>query len=59
MNLETRLARLESAQQSPERAYTDAELAVRIAYILQDGGPNADKVRALLEKVPGDDHATP
>ena len=57
--IETRLARLESVQQSQERAYTDAEIAVRLVYILETGGPDADKVRALLEKVPEDDHVKP
>ena len=54
--IETRLSRLESVQQAPRRNYTDAERAVRYTYLLAQGGPNADKVRALLEKVPGDEH---
>ena len=57
-NLETRLAKLEAVQQAPRREYTDAERAVRYDYLLAQGGPDADKVRALLEKV-GDDHAKP
>ncbi len=57
-NLETRLAKLEAVQQAPRREYTDAERAVRYDYLLAQGGPDADKVRALLEKV-GDDHAEP
>lgn len=56
--IETRLSRLETVQQAPRREYSDVELAVRIAYCLEQGGPLADKVRALLEKV-GDDHAEP
>ena len=47
-NLESRLAKLESVQQAPRGEYTDAERAVRYAYLLAQGGPNADKVRAIL-----------
>ncbi len=57
-SIETRLAKLETIQQAPRRQYSDAELAVRIDYLLEKGGPDADKVRALLAKV-GDDHAKP
>jgi len=56
--IETRLAKLETIQQAPRRQYTDAERAMRYAYLLAQGGPDADKVRALLAKV-GDDHAKP
>ena len=56
--IETRLAKLETAQQAPRRQYSDAERAMRYAYLLAQGGPDADKVRALLAKV-GDDHAKP
>ena len=56
-NLGTRLTKLETVQQAPRRQYSDAERAVRCTYLLAQGGPDADKVRALLEKVPGDDHA--
>jgi len=56
--IETRLAKLETIQQAPRRQYTDAERAMRYAYLLAQGGPDADKLRALLEKV-GDDHAKP
>ena len=58
MSLESRLTKLETVQQAPRRQYSDAELAIRIDYCLEQGGPLADKVRALLEKV-GDDHAEP
>jgi hypothetical protein len=58
-NLEMRLAKLEAVQQVMERDYTDTEIAVRLAYILETGGPDADKVRALLDKAQGDDHAKP
>ena len=57
--IETRLAKLEAVQQAPRREYTDAERAVRCVYLLAQGGPDADKVRALLEKVPGGDHEQP
>lgn len=57
--IETRLAKLEAVQQAPRREYSDAERAVRYAYLLEQGGPDADKARALLEKVPGGDHAMP
>ena len=30
------------------RTLTDAERAVRYAYLLEQGGPDADKVRAIL-----------
>jgi len=58
MSIETRLAKLETIQQAPRRQYSDAERAMRYAYLLAQGGPDADKVRALLAKV-GDDHAKP
>jgi hypothetical protein len=54
-NLESRLGKLEQIQQAHRRVLSDAELAVRIDYLLEKGGPVADKVRALLEKVPEDD----
>ena len=54
--IETRLSRLETVQQAPRRQYTDTERAMRAAYLLERGGPDADKLRALLEKVPGGDH---
>ena len=57
-NLETRLAKLETIQQAPRRQYSDAERAMRYAYLLEKGGPDADKMRALLAKVE-DDHAKP
>ena len=57
--IETRLAKLEAVQQAPRREYSDAERAVRYAYLLEQGGPDADNARALLEKVPGGDHAMP
>ena len=57
-NIAARLTKLETIQQAPKRQYSDAELAVRIEYALEQGGPVADKVRALLEKV-GDDNAEP
>ena len=56
-NLGTRLAKLETVQQAPRRQYSDAERAVRCTYLLERGGPGAALVRALLEKVPEDDHA--
>lgn len=56
MSLESRLTKLETVQQAPRREYTDTERAVRAAYLLERGGPDADKLRALLEKVPGGDH---
>ena len=55
-NLEARLTKLETVQQAPRRNYTDAERAVRYTYLLAQGGPDADKVRALVEKVPGGEH---
>jgi len=58
-NLETRLAKLETVEQTPRRQYSDMELAIRIDYLLATGGPDADKVRALLEKVQGGDHEQP
>jgi len=58
INLESRLTKLETIQQAPRRQYSDAERAMRYAYLLEKGGPDADKVRALLAKV-GDDHAKP
>lgn len=57
-NIASRLTKLEVVQQAPRRQYSDAELTVRIEYALEQGGPVADKVRALLEKV-GDDHDKP
>ncbi len=57
-NLETRLAKLETIQQAPRRQYSDAERAMRYDYLLEKGGPDADKMRALLAKVE-DDHAKP
>ena len=57
-SIETRLAKLETIQEAPRREYSDMERAIRCAYLLAQGGPAADKVRALLEKV-GDDHAKP
>ena len=58
INLESRLTKLETIQQAPRRQYSDAERAMRYAYLLAQGGPDADKMRALLAKV-GDDHAKP
>jgi len=55
--IESRLSRLETVQQAPRRAYTDAERAVRYTYILSKGGPDADKLRELVEKAPDDDPA--
>ena len=52
MNLEARLAKLETIQQAPRRQYSDAERAVKYVYLLEKGGPDADKVRALVEKPP-------
>ena len=46
--IETRLARLEISKRAPTREYSDAERAVRYAYLLEQGGPDADKVRAIL-----------
>lgn len=46
--IETRLARLEIAKRAPTREYSDAERAVRYAYLLEQGGPDAAKVRAIL-----------
>ena len=60
--IETRLAKLEAVQQAPRREYTDAERAVRCVYLLEQGGPDADKLRLLLANVDasqGDDHAKP
>ncbi len=57
-NLEARLAKLETVQQAPRLQYSDAERAVRYAYLLEKGGPDADKVRALLAKVSEDDRLT-
>jgi hypothetical protein len=51
MSIEARLAKLESVQQAPTREYSDAERAVRCAYLLAQGGPDADKVAALLAQV--------
>ena len=50
--IETRLARLETIQQAPWRQYSDAERAVKYVYLLERGEPDADKVRALVEKTP-------
>ncbi|HOE40608.1 MAG TPA: hypothetical protein PLB25_03080 [Rhodoferax sp.] len=58
-NLESRLTKLEAVQQTPRRQYTDTERAVRYAYLLAQGGPLADRLRSLVEKVPEDDHAKP
>lgn len=58
-NLESRVEKLESVQVSPRREYTDAERAVRYGYLQEQGGPDADKARELLEKVQGGDHAKP
>ena len=57
-NIQSRLGKLEQIQQAHRRVLSDAELAVRIDYLLEKGGPDAEKVRALLEKV-GDDNAEP
>jgi len=46
--IENRLVRLEAVQHAPGREYTDAERAVRYAYLLAQGGPDADKARAIL-----------
>jgi hypothetical protein len=48
MSLESRLEKLEAVQQAPRRQYTDMERAVRYVYLLEQGGPDADKVRAIL-----------
>lgn len=58
-SIENRLARLETAQKAPSRQYTDAERAVRYAYLLEKGGPDADRARAILEKVPEASHDSP
>lgn len=47
-NLETRLSKLEAVEQAPRGQYSDAERAVRYAHLLEQGGPDADKVRAIL-----------
>lgn len=47
-NLETRLSRLEVAQYAPRRQYTDMERAVRLVYLLETGGPTADRLLAML-----------
>ena len=39
MSLESRLTKLETVQQAPRRQYSDAELAIRIDYCLEQGGP--------------------
>ena len=57
-NIAARLTKLESVQATPKRQYSDAERAVRYTYLLEKGGPDADKLRALLEKA-GDDHDKP
>lgn len=61
-NLESRLAKLEAVQETPHREYSDAERAVRCAYLLERGGPDADKLRALLANVDASqehDHVKP
>lgn len=40
-NLETRLAKLEAVQQASRRTYTDTELAVRLADLLDQGEAKA------------------
>ena len=40
-NLETRLAKLEAVQQAPRRTFTNTELAVRLAYLLDQGEAKA------------------
>ncbi len=57
--IETRLAKLETIQEAPRRQYSDMERAIRCAYLLAQGGPDADKVRALLAKVPEVNHEQP
>ena len=60
--IETRLARLEIAKRAPTREYSDAERAVRYAYLLEQGGPDADKLRAVLANVnalQGNEHVKP
>ena len=48
-NLETRLEKLECAQaRATGRSYTDAERAVRLAWVLEKGGPTADRLLAML-----------
>ena len=58
MSIETRLAKLEAVQQAPRREYTDAERAVKAAWILSKNALGADLVRELLARVPatGDQH---
>lgn len=58
-SLKIRLTKLETVQQTPRREYTDAERAVRYEYLLAQGGTQAEKARALLEKVHGDAHDNP
>lgn len=51
--LESRLAKLEAIRQAPPRGqYTDMERAIRCAYLLEQGGPDADKLQKLLYRVP-------
>lgn len=57
--IETRLSRLETVQQEPRRQYSDTERAIRYAHLQEKGGPDADKARALLEKIPEDNHEHP
>ena len=52
-SLENRLMKLETAQQAIRRPYSDAERAVRLVYLLAQGGPVAGKVLALLNGVKG------
>ncbi len=48
MSLESRLEKLEAVQQAPRRQYTDMERAARYAYLLEKGGPDADRATAIL-----------
>lgn len=61
MNLETRLAKLETVEQAPRREYTDAERAVRLKWAIAQGGPTAERLLAILanadERTGDDGHA--
>jgi len=58
-SIETRLAQLEGAQTKTDHSrYTDAERAVKAAWLLKNGGPGADRIRELLAAADanGDEH---
>ena len=50
-SIENRLMKLETAQQAIRKPYSDAERAIRVMYLLEQGGETAAKIKAIFARV--------